>query len=226
MGCGYYTAQHHPVDLVDRPEGQITDELVSELENGVGSTGIRPGVIGEIGMSWPSSPTENKVLRAAARAQKITGAALIIHPGRNSLAPLEHLRVVEGAGGEIDRCVISHVERTLFAVRDMQELARSGAFIEFDLFGVESSYYSLMPIDMPNDAMRVDYMRALADCGHLHQLLISQDICHKTRLSAFGGEGYAHILKRVIPLLRRKGFSEADVDLLHRVNPARMLTWR
>ena len=92
MGCGYYVAAFHPSGLADRDIDDITAELVRDLTHGVGDTGIRAGIIGEIGMSWPIHPVEERVLVAAARAQAETGAALLVHPGRHRDAPRRHLR--------------------------------------------------------------------------------------------------------------------------------------
>ena len=65
--------------------------------------------------------------------------------------------------------------------------------IEFDLFGQEHSYYRLSDIDMPNDAQRLRLIRALIDHGHGDRVVISHDICYRTRLASYGGHGYGHI---------------------------------
>jgi phosphotriesterase-related protein len=94
-----------------------------------------------------------------------------------------------------------------------------------DLFGQESSYYSLGPIDMPNDATRVDYIVDLIARGHAAQVLISQDICHKTNLTHYGGEGFTHILDNVRPLMRRKGIDDAQIAAITVDNPARAISF-
>jgi hypothetical protein len=55
------------------------------------------------------------------------------------------------------------------------------------------------------------------------QVLVSHDICNKPRLSRYGGEEYAHLLTRVLPLMRRKGIDDAGTDLLFSNNPASVL---
>lgn len=224
MGCGYYVSEFHPPSLSDRSESDIYEELIMELLHGVGPNAIKPGVIGEIGLSWPPHEDEMKVLRAAARAQAESGVVLLVHPGRNPQAPIHHVRLIEQAGADPSRCIISHIDRTLFTLEDMLELAQTGCYLELDLFGREASFYASAPIDMPNDAMRVNYLVELALAGHARQLLISQDICHKTRLVRYGGEGYSHILNHVVPLMHRKGLTESDINLLMIHNPARALT--
>jgi phosphotriesterase-related protein len=98
-------------------------------------------------------------------------------------------------------------------------VAWSGTF-----FGIESSYYPFAPIDLPNDGRRLELIRAVIDRGHGGQILIAHDICTKTRLRRFGGHGYAHILQNVVPLMRGKGWSEAEIDLVLADNPRRFLT--
>src|SRR5581483_10455510 len=88
MGAGYYVAEYHPPAVSGLSEVAIYEQIVRDVEDGVDDTGLRSGIIGEIGMTWPVHPDEVKVLRAAARAQVRTGAPLLIHPGRNTAAPL------------------------------------------------------------------------------------------------------------------------------------------
>ena len=223
MGCGYYQAAYHPPELTDRTVEGLGEELLAEFSHGVGESGIKPGLIGEIGLSWPVEPGEEKVLRAAAMVQKETGAVLSIHPGRHEDAPADALRIVREAGGDPGRTVICHVERTLFNLDEMARLADTGCYLEFDLFGQESGFYPMADIDMPNDARRIDYVKGLMERGFSDKLLISQDICFKTRLSRYGGEGYVHILNNVRPMMLRKGLTEADITTLTVENPSKML---
>ena len=223
MGCGHYVAAYHPPGLAEASTEDLTAELVTELRDGVAGTGIRPGVIGEIGISWPPAPVEVRSLRAAARAQAETGVALVIHPGRDPRAPLHHLDIVADAGGDPTRCVMSHVDRTLFTGAEVLALARTGCYVEFDLFGIETSHYALTDVDLPNDAMRVDQVGELFAAGYGRQVLVSHDICNRSRMSRYGGEGYTHLLTRVVPMMRRKGFDDHQLAIIFVDNPAAML---
>ena len=222
MGTGYYVRDYHPPELAGMDEEAISEAIVRDVEKGV--DGVRPGIIGEIGLVWPVHDEERKVLRAAAKAQRRTGLCLTIHPVRNTAAPLDAVRTVESAGGDPTRTVIDHLDRTLFELSDFLELAKTGCYLEQDLFGWETSYYPMADIDMPNDAMRVNRLVALADKGHIDQLLISLDVDTRPRLAKYGGEGYEHILRNVVPIMRRKGFSEADIARITAGNPQRALT--
>jgi phosphotriesterase-related protein len=107
----------------------------------------------------------------------------------------------------------------------MLALAQTGCTLEFDLFGKESSYYPLAPIDMPNDAMRINALMQLIAAGHREQVVVAHDICYKTCLKKYGGDGYDHILRNVVPVMQRKGMSGIDIETLLVHNPARLMTF-
>lgn len=226
LGCGRYIAPYQPLDMDARTEDALIGEIVADITEGCDGTAIRAGIIGEIGLSAPSTANERQALRAAAQAQRITGAALLIHPGRATSSPFEAMQIVKDAGGDPERAIMSHLDRTLFDPADLLALAGAGCYLEFDLFGQESSYYPLSPIDMPNDAGRIDHLRRLIAAGHGEKLLVAHDICHKTGLTAYGGEGYAHILENVVPIMRRKGMTEDEIDAILVQNPARVLAMK
>ena len=194
-----------------------------DITDGVGDTGVKSGIIGEIGCTWPLDRNERKVLRAAARAQRATGAALTIHPGRDPRAPSEILEVIDAAGGDVGRTIMGHLDRTFHRYAAFKEFADTGCFLEFDMFGLESAYYPFGAMDMPNDGRRIDLiMRLIAD-GHLDQILISHDIAFKHLLVRYGGNGYGHILQNAVPKMRTKGMSGAHIDAVLEANPRRAL---
>ena len=221
MGTGFYVNDFLPPEIERMSEDTICDVIIDEIQNGV--DGVRPGIIGEIGLTWPVHPNERKSLRAAAKAQAKTGYCLTIHPGRDTAAPMEAVRIVEAAGGDPGRTIVDHLDRTLFEDHDFVELARTGCYLEQDLFGWETSYYPMSEIDMPNDAIRVNRLVALADKGFLSQLLVSLDIDTRSRLTRYGGEGYQHIICNVVPVMARKGFSASDLERILKTNPQRAI---
>jgi phosphotriesterase-related protein len=222
MGAGYYVAAAHPADMDRRSVDDLAQEIADEVAVGVGDTGVRAGLIGEIGCTWPWTDNERKVVRAAVLAQRQTGAPLMIHPGRHERAPFEIAEFVEKAGGDLRRTVMCHIDRTIAGVDRAAELARSGLWLEYDLFGLENSYYPYNPdFDMPNDGGRMAHVLALIERGHGGQLLLSHDIAYKTSLVKYGGSGYHHLLVNVVPRLRRKGVDDAGLRRLLVDNPRR-----
>ena len=223
MGAGYYLGATHPDDMNERSEESITQEIVKDIEEGVDNTGIRAGLIGEIGCAYPWWNNEKKSLRAATEAQKITGAPLMIHPGRDPKSPLEIVDEVAKSGGDLSRTIICHIDRTCLEREWLNELAQSGCYLEYDLFGNESSYYPPNPsVDMPSDAQRMDVILWHFENGYENQILLSHDVATKHRLHAYGGLGYDHLITNVVPRLRSRGLSEAQISTLVVDNPARI----
>src|SRR5262245_36254639 len=128
MGAGYYVAASHPPDMDRRSVDEIVRELVADVTVGVGESGVRSGLLGEIGCTWPWTENEKKVVRAAVLAQRETGAPLMIHPGRNPRAPLEIAEFVRKEGGDLGRTIMCHIERTIADREQLFELAATGVY--------------------------------------------------------------------------------------------------
>ena len=58
----------------------------------------------------------------------------------------------------------------------------------------------------------------------IEKILVSTDRCLKTELVSYGGFGYAHILKNIIPLMKRLGFSEKQINTLIAENPKSIIS--
>ena len=225
MGAGFYVEAAHPKDMDERTMEDLAREIIGDIDEGVEGSGVRAGIIGEIGCTWPLAPNERKSLSAAAIAQRETGAAITIHPGRHPDAPLEILELLANGGADLSRVIMGHLDRTVFDFQALQGIAASGCFLEWDLFGNEGSYYPLAEIDMPSDAQRLGFIRRIADAGYSDKIVIGQDIFTKHRLLKYGGHGYGHILENIVPKMRRKGFSEDAIRAITVDNPARILAF-
>lgn len=225
MGCGWYVESFLQPGLEHRSVDDLTRETVRAVTDGVGDTGIPAGIIGEIGCSTPWTRIERKVMQAAVVAQRETGAALNIHPPRTADELHAVIDFIRTQGGDLARTIVSHVDRTLFTDDELARLADAGCVVEFDFFGIESSYYPFRDeVDLPNDGMRLKMIRHLIERGHLGRIVLSQDICTKTRLRRYGGHGYHHLLLNVVPMMRRRGFTEREIGTLLVDTPRRLLT--
>lgn len=226
MGTGYYTMDSGCAEVLARKsEDEIYQEIINDIMTG--TDGICAGIIGEIGAdSWPLHDIEIKSLRAAVRAQRATGAALTIHPGRLDESPLQIVDIVKRAGADMSRTIIEHIDRTAYTFDTMVAIAKSGCCLEFDCFSMEGYYPKRYGVfDIPNDAQRVNYIIRLIDLGYLNQILIATDTAMKSRLTVYGGPGYAHIPENVIPWMRAKGMSGEIIDTITVENPKRLLTF-
>ena len=226
MGSSYYVDPSLPAYVHDMSETKIADGIIEEFAIGAQGTDIRPGLIGEVGMSMPKTETETRILRASAKAQQVTGAPLMVHPGRHPDEPLHIVRTLEKLGCDIERVIICHIDRTIFDLQRLKDLASTGVVLEYDLFGHEHARYLYSAsVDQPNDADRLRYIRYLIDEGFGKQIVIAQDCDNKIYLRKFGGCGYAHILENVVPRALNRGFTQDEIDQILIETPRRLFTF-
>jgi len=226
-GTGYYLDHTLPAEVKSSSVEELSKTMIKELTEGVGDSSIKCGVIGEIGCSYPLEPAEKRSLIAAAAAQSQTGAPLIIHPGRNELSPMEIVCILQEAGADINKTVISHIDRTVFGRAKLLELAATGVYLEYDLFGIELSYYPPNPaVDMMSDAQRIQNIKFLVSEGYEDKVVIAHDVHTRHRLVKYGGHGYAHIQVNAVPKMLLRGISQEVVDKIQISNPRTWLTFK
>ncbi|XP_061151605.1 phosphotriesterase-related protein [Syngnathus typhle] len=226
-GAGYYVDCTHSDDTRKTSVEKLTDIIIGEVLHGADGTDIRCGVIGEIGTGWPITDSERKVLQAAAHAQAQLGCPVIIHPGRNAAAPAEVVRILQEAGGDIGKTVMSHLDRTIFSYSELLDFAENGSYLEYDLFGLETlNYVFNRDVDMPSDSQRINALVFLVKEGYEDKIVIAHDIHTKDRLCKYGGHGYSHILLNIVPKMLTRGISQTQVDKILVDNPKRWLTFK
>jgi len=227
MGSGYYIGPSHGPALYTANEEELAEEIVRDIAVGIGDSGIRSGIIGEIGCSWPLQDNEKTVLRAAVLAQRRTGAPITVHPGLSKKAPFEVIEILGEAGADIRRVVMSHVDARITDHSERRKLADTGCYLEFDMWGWEGHFppHRMAEgfLDLPNDTQRVYDIMRLIDDGYLNQILISHDICRKLSLTCYGGWGYAHISNYGVPMMLQRGMSKQQIDTFMVDNPKRLL---
>ena len=222
---GYYSPVL-PENIDELSINQLADRIVKEITEGFEGTDIRAGIIGEIGTSWPVTANEIKTLRAACRAQLRTGAALSIHTFPWGKTALELLDLVEAEGVDLGRVVICHLDHnTDFDFH--KSVAARGAYVEYDRCGIERYGGHLEEVVrmFPRDADRVRGIAELIAAGYVSQILLSQDVCMKIELKRFGGPGYGHVLRHIVPMMRLLGVSQEHIDTILVENPKRMLSF-
>jgi len=228
-GAGYYVDKVHPEDMSKKTIDVIETQIIREVQEGIYDTNIKAGVIGEIGTSWPITENEIKVVRAAARASLKTGAAINIHPGRCDTAPLAVLEILKQEGVNMSRVVMSHIDRTIFDIEKAKEIAKTGCVLEYDLFGMETSYYPFSHSEkhayMPSDHQRIEYLYQLIQSGYKDQIVVGHDIYSKHRLATYGGHGYGHIFHNLIPRMLKRGITESDIHTITVDTPSKLLTF-
>lgn len=217
MGCGWYREFGFPPEVKEKTSRELSEIIVREIEVGVGDTGIRAGVIGEIGTGTGHIlPAEERVFRAAAMAQQKTGVAITTHTTRWGTLAMEQIQLLEEAGADLSKVIIGHLGDRI-GVRHLLPIAERGVYVEVDNIG----YHDYQP-----EWVRADNVAALVKEGFVKQILLSQDICMLSHLKYSGGNGYGYLLRTFLPLLRERGVSEADIHTMLVINPARALARR
>ena len=221
-GSGYYTQDTHPEEMACWPAEQIAEQIVRDFTEGIDGSSIKAGVIGEIGTSESIWPDEEKNLLAASMAFNQVNAPIHVHTYPWSQAGLEAIDLLLNNGVDPAKIVICHLD----VEPDLDYITAAldrGVFVEFDNFGKE---FVIAPSErgfaggiFVRDLDRIRIIKELVDAGFERQLLITNDVCLKTLLCGYGGWGYAHILKDIVPLMHSEGLTEEIVDLFIRKNP-------
>jgi Predicted metal-dependent hydrolase with the TIM-barrel fold len=218
MGTGWYRSPFYPPHLEHTSAAELAAGMVEELTVGVlvdDGKRVRAGIIGEIGAHGSFvNPTEERVLRAAGRASKETGAPLTTHAAMHPVG-IAQLDILDEEGVDPSRVVIGHAD-TYLDLDYHREVLRRGAFLQFDTCG---------RVHLNPDDRRADMIVRHVRDGWLDRLLLSSDRCYRSDLLAFGGVGYAWTVTGFSDMLRARGLSNEELDVLTRVNPLRMLAW-
>lgn len=209
----HYANPHRPIDA----EG-LASNFAREINEGIGETGIRAGVIKVATTLAVMTPYAETALRAAGMAQAATGVAIITHTEEGTLGP-EQLDAFECEGADLSRVVIGHNDTA--DLRYLLSILERGAVLGFDRMG----YEELIP-----DRVRVATIVALVQLGFASQIVLSHD-CNLGRLLPRGYElapravpaSYSHIHRVIVPMLIASGVEEPAVRQMLVGTPARVL---
>jgi predicted metal-dependent phosphotriesterase family hydrolase len=215
MGSGWYRAPFYPDEIDRRSTNDLASEIISDLTHGVDGTGIKAGIIGEIGVNLDYlTAGEERVLRAAARAHKRTGVAITLHAEYCPVG-LQQLDILEEEGVNLSRVIVGHADSYL-RLDYHEAIARRGAYVEYDGVGRPHIY---------PDQSRVRALTQLVQLGHIDKVLLSTDRCRRSDLRLYGGEGYDHLLVNFIPMLKDAGISDEQIRMMLVENPKRILAY-
>lgn len=225
MGTGYYYGTTHPPEVKQMSIQQLMDVMHEDITVGVNGSGIKAGIIGEVGVSPDFTDEEIKCLRAGARTSALTRVPLTIHqPSFHRMAG-RVVDIVLEEGGDPQHTIIDHMCASGNDFEYQQKVLESGVYIEYDLIGSDL-YYPSIQTSQPTDDENVANIKRLIDAGYLKQLLISHDIFIKICLTHYGGRGYGHILKNFVPMLKAAGVSAEQIHTLLVENPRRVFTYK
>lgn len=215
-GTGYYLDPSLPASFSSLRAEDVAEVIITDLSKGV--DGIRPGIIGEIGVSAEFTEFERTSLSGAFMAQRVSGLPIQVHLPGWFRRGHEVLDMAEAHGVDPRTVVLCHMGPS-GSDRDYQlDLLRRGAWVQYDMIGMEL-FYADQGVQCPTDDENAERLLSLVEAGFGDQLLISQDIFLKSLLRTYGGPGYGHILQYFVPRLRRHGADHTIIDQLLIDNP-------
>ncbi len=199
--------------FAERDLDYMTELMTHELTVGMGTSSIRAGAI-KVGNSRDGTwPLEEQTYRAAARASRKTGAAIITH-GVNFAERQVEVLLEEGA--DPSRVLISHLDAaySLDFKRDLR-IAEQGFFIGYDHIGTDPDWSS-QPYGM-KDERRVELVTRMIQAGHLEGIVLANDtnawsvgLAHRgTPLHTF-----SHLLRSFVPMLERAGVTDQQIHTM------------
>jgi len=234
---GWYLNTTHPVLVNKASIDDLSKIMVKELTEEIGQTGIKAGVIGELGCSAPLHPDEKKVLLAGAKAQEKTGAPLTVHVPHFDYTSKKHVReadkyvgILEEGGGALEKVYLSHMDTpdVLQQLDYQRRIMDKGVTLSYDRFGLESIYDDwIFPgaREIPTDSERITAIVQFCKQGYDKNLMLSHDNCMKIQFTKWGGFGDAHILNHIVPSLKHEGVTDNQVKNMLIDNPKRIFSW-
>ncbi|MEU4167292.1 phosphotriesterase [Streptomyces sp. NPDC026665] len=188
---GLHQAAHYAPRLLGQLRKGLADVFVAELTTGIGTTGVRAGLIKVAGGFHALDAHARWTMTAAAEAHHATGAPIAVHLELGTGA----LDVLDLLCGESavppHRVILGHLNRSPDLVAQ-REAAASGAYLAFD--GPSRAHHA-------TDWRMPDALRALADAGFGDRLLLGGDTTTAAARSVDGGPGMPYLLRRVRPRL-------------------------
>lgn len=198
-----------PKFAFDETADQLAERWITEWENGIDGTNIKPGFI-KIGVNGANlSDMHTKLISAAAKAHLRTGLVISSHTGPSTLA-FEQLAVLEKEGVSPEAFIWVHAQ----AEKDSQkriEVARKGAWVSLD--GLSND----------NIADYIGMIKELKSENLLHKVLLSHDAGWYDPAVIGGGEvrGFTALFQKLVPALLSDGFTEEEIRQLLEINPAK-----
>ncbi len=193
----------------------LAKRYLGELREGIQGTGIKAALIKCATDHKGVTPRNRIMLQASARASAETDAPILTHTFVKTKNGLDQLKVLLAHGAQAKRIVIGHSGDSN-DLDYLKALLDQGVYLGMDRFGI--THFN-------STDERIDTIVKLAQMGYARQLMLSHDACiyqdawkplHRERYALpRPGERTMYIVSEyVLPKLREKGVSQADIDLM------------
>ena len=197
----------------------MAEIFIKEITEGIGETGVKAGIIKVATGKGEMTDYERTIFEAASKASAETGAPITTHTDEGTLGDLQQQVLTDG-GALPHRIVIGHSCGTTDHDYHMK-IARGGSYLGFDRFGINA----LQP-----DEDRVDALAKLISTGAGDRIVVSHDSvwCWKGQPFPPAVEqamtqewNPSHFSLRIVPKLKDRGVTDAQIDALLIDNPRR-----
>ncbi|HUW64025.1 MAG TPA: phosphotriesterase-related protein [Spirochaetia bacterium] len=203
---------------------EIYEMFMREITAGIGTTGIKAGVIKLASSKGMITDYEKMFFRAAARAQKETGVPIITHTQEGTMGP-EQVEFLIGEGADPRHMVIGHMSDNT-DISDHLAVTGRGAYSGFDRMGLQGL------AGCPMDAQRYPVIIGLIGAGMEKQITISHDsvltwlgrplALPEAALPLVQDWHPGHLFRNIIPILKKAGVSDEQVNTILVDNPRRI----
>jgi phosphotriesterase-related protein len=216
---GVYAFMELPQFLRYRTPEALAAIFVRELTEGIADTGVKAGFVKFAVEEHGLVGDVPRIVAAVGLAHAETGAPVMVHTNAAAKSGLVALEALLAAGVDPAKLVIAHVgdSNDLDYIR---RLADSGAYLGWDRFNIEH---------FNPDTKRIETVLRVLEEGHVDQLHFSHDgaTFHDFMVGdpVFADEhaDYLHLENVILPQLRARGVSDADLDRIVVDNPRRWL---
>ena len=202
---------------------ELYEGFMKEISDGIGRSGIRPGVIKVATGHGSISAFEEAALRAAARASRETGLPIITHTEAGTMGP-EQAALLVGEGVNPEKIMIGHMCGNP-SIQYQMNVLNKGVNIAFDRFGIET----FVP-----DRVRISMLVGLLGVGYTGRIMISHDFmcCVSGRGGRLPDElgrktarwSPTHIFQDIIPALKKAGVTDEQIKTMMVDNPSRLFS--
>ncbi len=212
---GFYGASDNkyiPAFAYEESAQQLADRWISEWNNGIDGSGVKPGFI-KIGVSPGAlSDIHKKLITAAAITHLSTGMVIASHTGP-SIPAFEQIEILKKEGVSPEAFIWVHAQTE----KDMNkhvEAAKMGAWVSFD--GLSDD----------NVGKYAELIKNMNEKRVLNKVFLSHDAGWYDPQKEGGGNyrGYNTLFEKLIPELQKAGFTDNQIQLLLVKNPAKAFT--
>ncbi|MFF9238058.1 phosphotriesterase [Streptomyces sp. NPDC014776] len=214
---GLHQDVHYDETVLKGLRGRLAEVFAAELTDGIGTSGVRAGLIKVAGGFHALNGHARWTMTAAAEAHRATGAPIAVHLELGTGAPDVLDLLCGDLGVPPERVILGHLNRFPDPVAHRQA-AEAGCWLAFD--GPSRAHHA-------TDWRMPEAVRALAEAGFGDRLLLGGDTTTAAARSVNGGPGMPYLLRRVRPRLAAALGEDLVTAILTR-NPARAFAvdWR